>query len=53
MAPKQKGGGSAPKKHSVADEVEETLQAVVRGLYSCTWGLPGAWGLGGRGGAGH
>lgn len=42
MAPKQKGGGSAPKKHSVADEVEETLQAVVRGLYSCTWGLPGA-----------
>ena len=28
MPPKQKGGGGAPKKN-VAEEVEETLQAVV------------------------
>lgn len=40
MAPKQKGGGSAPKKQSVADEVEETLQAVVRLFFSgLAWSL--------------
>lgn len=32
MAPKQKGGG-APKQRNAAEEVEETLQAVVCSLY--------------------
>lgn len=47
MAPKQKGG-SAPKKHSVADEVEETLQAVVCCVVSCAGvgvGFLGHWKL--------